>query len=116
MRRLSPQAAAQLERLAGLCERLRRERDDAVKRVAELEAFERDFDMYRRAWIRELGGKLIRKTHEIDALVLTTRKLKEDTRREVLRDCSKALLASVTRTDVVALAEGWAAVAKLEGS
>jgi hypothetical protein len=43
----------------------------------ELYALERNFRIYRQAWLRELGGKLIRKSHEIDAFVLTTRWLYE---------------------------------------
>ena len=41
------------------------------------EDWRREFNMYRRAWIRELGGKVIPKTHDIDSLVLTTRRLRE---------------------------------------
>lgn len=33
--------------------------------------------MLQGAWLRELGGKLIRKSHFIDALVLTTREMRE---------------------------------------
>ena len=84
------------------------------ERLYELEDIKHDFDMYRNAWIRELGGRLIPKTHEIDALVLTTRKLKEDTRREVLRDCAKSLIDSVTRVDIVSLSEQWSVDANLE--
>jgi HEPN domain-containing protein len=40
-----------------------------------------EFNMYRTAWIRELGGKLIPKTHDIDALVLTTKALREKAER-----------------------------------
>lgn len=34
-------------------------------------------EMFQRAWLRELGGNLIPKTHFIDALVLTTRDVVE---------------------------------------
>lgn len=97
---------------------------DAVKqmlrmkdeRIAELEK-ERDhlkleLNMYTKAWIRELGGRLINKSHQIDALVLTTRKLKEDTRRNVLLSCAREIDATVTRCDVVGLKERWKALAK----
>ena len=47
-----------------------------AERVAK--DWQHEFNMYRLAWIRELGGKVIPKTHEIDALVLTTRALREE--------------------------------------
>lgn len=40
-------------------------------------SWKRDCEMFVRAWIRELGGRLIPKSHLIDALVLTTRQLRE---------------------------------------
>lgn len=53
--------------------RVRRELELSVilerKRADDLK---NSLDMYARAWARELGGLLIPKTHEIDALVLTT--------------------------------------------
>lgn len=48
---------------------------DAKKDAAD---WKREWEMYRDAWIRELGGNVMRKTHLIDALVLTTRKMRED--------------------------------------
>jgi hypothetical protein len=39
--------------------------------------WQHEFNMYRSAWLRELGGKLIPKAHDIDAFVLTTRALRE---------------------------------------
>lgn len=60
--------------------------------------------MYRRAWVRELEAfGFIPKSHEIDSLVLTTRKLKSSVRRE----CAKEMLKTVTRIDMVALADRW---------
>lgn len=41
---------------------------------ADYKRLEDLFYMYRRAWVRELGGTVIPKTHEIDSLVLTTQK------------------------------------------
>lgn len=41
------------------------------------DAWKKELDMYRDAWLRELGGKLFVKHHDIDALVFTTRALKE---------------------------------------
>lgn len=55
------------------------------RRAAEEERRAEDwrhaFNMYRTAWLRELGGKLIPKRHEIDAFVLTTRALRERAER-----------------------------------
>lgn len=44
----------------------------------DLNSWRRTCEMYARAWIRSLGGKLIPKSHLIDALVLTTEKLVKD--------------------------------------
>lgn len=48
-----------------------RERDD----------WKHEYQMFVNAWRRELGGKLINKWHLIDALVLTTRELREERNR-----------------------------------
>lgn len=45
----------------------------AKKAEAEQASTQDTLDMYARAWIRELGGRIRSKTYEIDALVLTTR-------------------------------------------
>lgn len=45
------------------------------------EDWRHEFNMYRSAWLRELGGKLIPKRHDIDAFVLTTRALRERAER-----------------------------------
>lgn len=50
------------------------DRDRELRKAAEDAAsWKSHFEMYRDAWIRELGGWLVPKHHEIDALVLTTR-------------------------------------------
>jgi hypothetical protein len=51
-----------------------KERAEAACATAEKDRdeYRREFEMYARAWLRELGGKLIPKSHRIDALVLTT--------------------------------------------
>lgn len=62
--------------------------------------------MYRRAWVRELEEfGFVPKTHEIDSLVLTTQQLKSSVRRA----CAEEMLKTVTRADVVTLAERWKA-------
>lgn len=47
--------------------------------VPEMDAagWRRTAEMYLRAWLRELGGKLYPKSHLIDALVLTTQEMKK---------------------------------------
>jgi hypothetical protein len=47
--------------------------------VAEKEAddWKREHNIYRSAWLREIGGQIRNKHHEIDGFVLTTRELKE---------------------------------------
>jgi len=50
-------------------------RDDSLRLMTmDRDGWKREFNTYRRAWIRELGGTLVPKTHDIDSLVLTTRK------------------------------------------
>lgn len=49
-------------------------RDEMIREIRELR---RNVDMLSNAWLRELGGKVFRKTHFIDALVLTTRWMRE---------------------------------------
>lgn len=44
---------------------------------SEIRALKADLEMYQRAWIRELGIHLHNKSHLIDALVLSTRDLRE---------------------------------------
>jgi hypothetical protein len=73
----------------------------------ERDQWKQEFELYRRAWIRELGGTLINKTHEIDALVLTSRQFKGDTKRAVLATCVRDLKATCTRSDVVDLYKSW---------
>jgi hypothetical protein len=63
----------------GKCSRCLESAPAEIKRLRGLLRTERQvFEMYRDAWIRELGGKLLPKGHLIDALVMTTRKLRED--------------------------------------
>lgn len=73
-------------------------------RVADLmkegEDWEAAANMYARAWQRELGGSLAPKRHFIDALVLTTRQLRED------RDTWARLAVEMERE-----ANGWRALA-----
>lgn len=78
---------------------------DATK---DADSWKKTAQMYADAWTRELGGAsaLIPKSHQIDALVLTTRKLREDLSavRAKLEECALAL-ADRTQALVAAVAE-----------
>lgn len=51
---------------------------DPMKRSeATIDDWKRSAEMFSRAWLRELGGKLVPKSHFIDALVLTTQRMRE---------------------------------------
>jgi hypothetical protein len=80
-------------------DKLQNQRDELQRKVAALEKQleeERDgwrhlittlisaakswwdvYDMYRTAWVREMGGTIVRKSHEIDGFVLRTREIYE---------------------------------------
>lgn len=53
----------------------------AFEEARRAEDWRHEFNLYRTAWLRELGGKLIPKRHDIDAFVLTTRALRERAER-----------------------------------
>jgi len=65
---------AEIDRLQADLHKVMAERDAALKLAKDEKA---SADMYANAWVRELGGKLIRKSHHIDACVLTTRGMRE---------------------------------------
>lgn len=69
-----------LDIITGLQEKLDKSEERAEKSVAQLadakkdaESWKSHWKMYRDAWVRELGGWVVPKRHEIDSLVLTTR-------------------------------------------
>jgi len=47
----------------------------------ERDAWKGDFNMYRSAWLREMGGYIVRKTYEIDGFVLRTQEIYEKARK-----------------------------------
>jgi hypothetical protein len=46
---------------------------EIIQLNCELVDWKREFLMYRNAWMREIGGITVHKSHEIDAFVLSTR-------------------------------------------
>lgn len=66
------------------------------------EDWKREWRMYRDAWVRELGGPYVAKTHEIDSLVLTTRNMREQ--NTTLREANAE---TGLRARVKALSEEW---------
>jgi hypothetical protein len=76
-----------------------------AERLAE--DWRHEFNMYRRAWIRELGGNVIPKAHDIDALVLTTRALRERADKGTsLKERVKSEGFHAVLSELTALAEG----------
>lgn len=57
-----------LDLFVELARKLTHERDQARKDAA---TWKSEFEMYRTAWLREMGGKLCWKSHDIDAFVKT---------------------------------------------
>jgi hypothetical protein len=69
--------------------------------------WQHEFNLYRSAWIRELGGRVIPKTHEIDALVLTTRAQRERAERgKTLKERIDAGGFQVVLEELMELSEG----------
>lgn len=48
----------------------------AKKAEADNDGWKRQLDLYVKVWVRELGGKVYPKTHEIDSLALTTERMR----------------------------------------
>jgi hypothetical protein len=67
--------------------------------TADRDSWKRECEMYGKAWQRELGNRLIPKTHLIDALVLTTRLVIEE------RDGAYVQLAKIRGRLVETVAE-----------
>jgi len=67
----------------GLINALERE---LVELSREVRSWMREFNMYRSAWLREIGGVIRLKAHEIDGFVLRTRDLKESADRATEAD------------------------------
>ena len=79
--------ATNLERyVAELLGELKIERARAEEERKRADSWRREFNMYRSAWVRELRGPYRQKSHDIDALVLTTRGIvneRNDLRKEL---------------------------------
>jgi hypothetical protein len=66
-------------------EQLRAENEGLRARLQDMEkdrdAWRSEWNMYAKAWSREIGNMVIPKTHLIDSLVLTTRQLYTESKR-----------------------------------
>lgn len=67
----NPNVASYIEHWEGRTQAAEAALETAKK---DAESWKHHWQMYRDAWVRELGGWTIPKSHEIDSLVLTTRK------------------------------------------
>jgi len=77
------------------CGKCKRCHDSAAEYIKGLEA---DFEMYVRAWQREVGNHMRNKAHLIDALVLTTQDLRRKADRfdrEFTQDLPKHIYAAL---------------------
>jgi hypothetical protein len=79
------QADAEVERLkqtpSALAARMEEEREEWRRLltvvISAAQGWCSEFNKYRGAWLREMGGEIRRKTHEIDGFVLRTRDIYE---------------------------------------
>lgn len=79
----------------------------AAEEARRAEDWRHEFNMYRTAWLRELGGKLIPKRHDIDAFVLTTKALREQAERGArLKELVEAKGFAAVLAELTELAEG----------
>ena len=61
-----------LDIFVALADKLTYERNKAVN---DAKSWKREFEMYRSAWIREMGGTIIAKSHDIDGCVLRAKQI-----------------------------------------
>ena|SRR5256885_16315825 len=73
-------AAPQKQQSFGLVNQLERE---IISLAGEAADWRSSFHMYRTAWLREIGGRIVPKSHEIDGFVLRTRQLLSGVKNEL---------------------------------
>lgn len=86
--------AAASKRPSGLVDSLIKEIIDLNKRVVDWKS---TFMMYRNAWLREIGGVIRNKSHEIDGFVLRT--------KDVIAEAEKRGRSEVTRAQIAEAVE-----------
>lgn len=64
-----------LDIFIALAKSLTNQRDRAMKDAAD---WKHEFQMYRDAWLREMGGVIVMKSHDIDGFVLRARNIYQD--------------------------------------
>ena len=84
--------ADEFDRLRTELAKVTAERDQARR---DAKAEKASADMYANAWVRALGGKLIPKSHHIDACVLTTRMMRQRLERLEAEDRVRQLADQV---------------------
>lgn len=67
-----------LEILTVQAKKVTYQRDDAIKTA---KSWKHELDMYRDAWLREMGGTIIAKSHDIDGFVLRARQIYQQAQR-----------------------------------
>lgn len=63
--------------------RLEAEVKDAKR---DAESWKQELNMYRSAWLREIGGVIDRKSHEIDGFILRTRRIYEQSKKWIAHE------------------------------
>lgn len=75
--------SAYTEKLQAKLKAAEEQRDRAER---ERDEWKHTFEMYRSAWLRSIGGVIVRKSHEIDGFVLRTEKIFEQSKKWIAHE------------------------------